>query len=246
MVVPYSDSVRSLALLGSDWLTWRTMIEQADELYRQRGEVGLVEESLALLSGVRSHPFKYAIEWRLSRAYFFLGQESASVAVTKDHHLKGIEAGERAVSSESKRVEGHFWLGVNLGLAAANNRSFGSARFALRAMTQLKTAIAIDETYHGAGPLRVLARLGQRLPWWLGGDKEQSVRNYERAIALAPTNTVSRIYYAELLADFGQLDRAREQLEFVIATPLDPEWIFENKRDKRLAEELLEKLKRLG
>lgn len=222
----------------------KDVIQRADELYRQREAVGAVQESLALLNELRSEAPGFEIEWRLSRAYFFLGQESENVAAAKEHHWHGIRAGELAVFGSDDRVEGHFWLGVNLGLAAALSGAFDALRLVFRARRQLKTAVEIDEAYHDAGPLRVLARLGHRSPRWLAGGKKESQINYERATAIAPSNTVNRIYYAELLLDIGDKGRAQEQLEYLIAGPTDPEWIFENTRDKQLAESLLRKLAR--
>lgn len=222
----------------------KNLIERADELYRHRGVVGPVKESLGLLNEASSNPPAFEIEWRLSRACFFLGQESESVTAAKTHHLNGIDAGARAVSGSDERVEGHFWLGVNLGLAAALSRSVTALRLVLRARAELKKAVAIDETYHGAGPLRVLARLGHQAPSWLAGGKRESRANYERAIAIAPANTVTRVYFAELLLDLGDATRAREQLELLLALPLDPEWAFEGERDKQLAEGMLNEIEK--
>jgi hypothetical protein len=109
-------------------------------------------------------------------------------------------------------------------------------------MRELRQAIQFDSSYHGAGPLRVLARLQHNLPHLLGGGFSRARANYEAAIRLAPENTVTRIYFAELLLESGERDLAREQLEFVLNVSIDPGWAFENERDKRIAKEMLRKL----
>jgi len=132
-------------------------------------------------------------------------------------------------------------LGVNLSLAAQRNRPVRAIANAKRAMRELRQAIRIDSSYHGAGPLRVLARLQHKLPRLLGGNSGKARANYTAALQLAPENTVSRVYFAELLLDSGQRDLAREQLEFVMNVPVDLVWAFEIERDQRVAKDMLAK-----
>jgi len=85
----------------------------------------------------------------------------------------------------------------------------------------------------------VLARLQHKLPRLLGGGSDRARTNYEAAIKLAPENTVTRIYFAELLLESDEKDLAREQLEFVLNVSADPGWAFEIERDQRIAKEML-------
>ena len=96
------------------------IIRLADELYANRKKEQRVRDSVAILmSGVA---MDYEIEWRLGRAFFFLGQESTDKVSSLNEHIDGITFCERAVSAEPNRVEGHFWLGVNLALRASKER----------------------------------------------------------------------------------------------------------------------------
>jgi hypothetical protein len=216
------------------------IIKLADELYANRKKEQRVRDSVAILmSGVA---MDYEIEWRLGRAFFFLGQESTDKVSSLNEHIDGITFSERAVSAEPNRVEGHFWLGVNLALRASKERWAVALVHALRAQRELKTAIRIDSSYHAAGPIRVLGRLRHKLPVWLGGGVARARACYESAINVAPQNTVTRIYFAELLIDLGEQELARRHLEFVLHVSEDPEWLFEIDRDKQLARELLAKV----
>jgi hypothetical protein len=143
---------------------------------------------------------------------------------------------------QAELVEGHFWLGVNLALLARLELPTKAVAQILEAKRALLRAIAIDASYHAAGSLRVLARLQHHLPRVLGGGVAQARANFERAIDIAPANTVTRIYFAELLLKIGEIDRARSELEVVLAAPPDPDWAFEIQRDQRLAEEMMKKL----
>lgn len=112
-------------------------------------------------------------------------------------------------------------------------------------MRELQLAIQIDSSYHGAGPLRVLARLQHKLPRLLGGGCGRAYTNYKAAVSFAPENTVTRIYFAELLLESGERELGRKQLEFVLNVSADPVWAFEIERDKRIAMEMLARLQTL-
>lgn len=227
------------------------ILDRADREYAARGANQNLRPSIEHLRRVLAESKSYGAGWRLSRALFFLGQETEAAArlaagkdrgsrpAARDLHLAGARAGRRARRWQSERVEGHFWTGVNLALLAALEPGFKAAIHARQANRALQLAVEIDAAYHAAGPLRVLARLQHKLPRWLGGDKRQARENFERAIGLAPGNTVTRIYFAQLLLELGETPRARTELESVVSAAFDPDWEFEIKRDQRLAEAML-------
>ena len=218
----------------------QAVITQADELYSERQRIENVHASVEILES--SGKDEYEILWRLGRALFFLGQEAADENSAHSSHCRGIIACEEAVATEPSRVEGHFWLAVNLALAAQGLRRLRALRNARRAMRELQLSIQIDSSYNDAGPLRVLARLQHKLPRVLGGGLVRARINYKAAINLAPENTVTRIYFAELLLESGEQNLAREQLELVLNVSAHAGWVFEIERDQRIAKEMMAKL----
>jgi TRAP transporter T-component len=218
------------------------VIGRADELYRKRARPGAVRESVMILSGARGGNERYEVQWRLARSLFFLGQETAESAARGQLHAAGIGAGERAVALNAERVEGHFWVGVNLALFAENNGGLRGLRALRWARSELKLAIQINEAYHDAGPLRVLGRLAHKSPRLLGGSLRQSEKYYTRALEVAPTNTVTLLYAAELALDRKQLPRAEWLLGLIQSLPNDPDWEYENRRDRELARDLLKRM----
>jgi hypothetical protein len=215
------------------------IIERADKLYSCRTDMDCVIECVRLLKSVEIGEFEIA--WRLGRAWFFLGQEAMDRSDRRKNYQLGIEASERAVSFRDERVEGHFWHGVNLALLAAEANVITAAGLALRAKRALLRAVAIDAGFHGAGPLRVLAKLEQKMPKVLGGGVKRSRAHFDQAIQISTGNTVTRIYYAELLLGIGEHAAAKRQLEAVLNSPDDAFWQFEIDRDKRLARAMLER-----
>ncbi|HKS26377.1 MAG TPA: TRAP transporter TatT component family protein [Pyrinomonadaceae bacterium] len=210
----------------------------ADGLYMEREETESVRRSLEIL---REAPDDYEALWRLGRAHFFLGQEAGTRDEARSHYTAGVRAGRSAVRVSQDRVEGHFWLGVNLALLAQLRKPLGAIRAALEARRELKRAVSIDAGFHGAGPLRVLARLESKLPLILGGGRARARSHFEEALRLAPSNTVTRIYFAELLLECGEHERARAELEALLAIPFDAAWAFEIRRDRERAGQMLEK-----
>jgi len=60
------------------------IIAESDRLYVDRQNIANVSESVALL--IRAEADSFAVAWRLSRAHFFLGQESHSPKAVKGFH----------------------------------------------------------------------------------------------------------------------------------------------------------------
>ena len=217
-------------------------VSRADELYEQRARPEAVRESVMVLSGARGGVNLFQVQWRLARAMFFLGQQADSPSEKRQLYSSAADAGARAIALNPERVEGHFWAGVNLALYAENARAPRGVRAILRARSELERAVAISESYHDAGPLRVLARLEHKVPRLLGGNRKKSRAYFDRALAIA-RNSVTLLYAAELALDEGEQERAARLLEEIIALPSDPEWQFENSRDREIARSLLARLR---
>jgi len=218
------------------------IVGRADELYRGRMQAGLVRESVMVLSGAFGGRDRYEVQWRLSRAMFFLGQEAKAGKDRAQLHRSGVEAGQRAIELSAGRVEGHFWAGVNLALLAESKRGLQGARALLWSRSELRLATELSPGYHDAGPLRSLGRLEHKSPRLLGGSRKLSRSLFDRALEIAPDNSVTLLYAAELAIDTQELDRAKRLMERIVELPIDREWEYENRRDKEIARRLLDSL----
>lgn len=214
---------------------------RADTLYGAREQVENVRASVELLEAAAGRE-TFETAWRLGRALFFLGQEEKEKSQAGALHRRGAQVCMRAARAEPRRVEGHFWLGVNLALQAQTTNPLMGLWLALRAKRSLERAVSINPAYHAAGPLRVLGRLSHKLPRLCGGGRGRAQAAFERALELAPTNTVTRLYFAEMLIEARDYERARSELETVLHGPLDAAWAFETVRDRSRAREMLQRL----
>ncbi|HEX8138942.1 MAG TPA: TRAP transporter TatT component family protein [Pyrinomonadaceae bacterium] len=215
---------------------------RADALYGAREQLENVRASVELLEAAAEQE-SFEIDWRLGRALFFLGQEERDKARARALHARGAAGCMRAARAEASRVEGHFWLGVNLALQAQTTNKLSGLLLALRARRALRRAVSLDPAYHDAGPLRVLARLHHKLPRLFGGGYGRAQAAFERAIELAPSNTVTRLFFAEMLLEAGDYARARSELEAILSASAATAWAFETARDRRRAAELLGRLR---
>lgn len=218
------------------------VVGRADELYHHRATPGSVRESVMVLSGAHGGSDRYEVQWRLARALFFLGQQADSRASARQLYAAGIDAGQRAIGLNPERVEGHFWVGVNLALFAGSGLSLRALRALGWARTELERAAQISESYHDAGPLRVLGRLSHKTPRLLGGSVKRGRRLLDRALEIAPSNSVTLMYAAEVALDSGNVDRVTFLLNKILQLPVDEDWEFENKRDRELARSMLDRL----
>ena len=218
------------------------VVSRTDELYRLRATPDAVKESVSLLAGVVEGSTRFELQWRLARALFFLGQEASGAGAKRQLHSAGVGAGERAVALNRERVEGHFWLGVNLALFAESAGGIKAILALIGARAELKRAAGIAESYHGAGPLRVLARIAHKAPRLLGGSPKRSRQFFDRALQIAPLNSVTLIYAAEQAIDCSDRDRAVNLLGQIIDSDLDADWEYENRRDRRIAEAMLKEI----
>lgn len=214
---------------------------RTDALYDAREELENVRASVRLLQEADCAG-EYEALWRLGRALFFLGQEEESSVEMRSIHARAVAVCEHAALGEPARVEGHFWLGVNLALLARLENPLNAIRHALKAKRSLTRAVRLDAAYHGAGPLRVLARLQNKLPRIIGGGHARARVNFERAIQLAPANTVTHLYFAEMLLELGERERARAELEALLNASPDARWAFESARDRQIARTLLDEM----
>ena len=217
--------------------TAQEAVRHADALYDAREQDENIRASLEVLRPFIAHDYDAA--WRAARALFFLGQEATAQATARDHHARAAAMCARATRLCPARVEAHFWHGVNLALLAQLSNTFRALPLALRARRALLRAARIDPAYHAAGPLRVVARLEAKLPRWLGGGHARAHAHFEQALRLAPHNTVTRLYFAEMLFAAGDHAGAHDQLRRLLAAPPDPAWNFETTRDRRRARQML-------
>lgn len=186
----------------------------AKHLMAERNVVNLYEKQLTRegLSSLRTLS-------NLARSFYILG-ELEQTDVKKRCFEKGCFYAEILLREYPRRVEGHYWLALNLcGLCGF----LGAGRALLSVpniVEHLEVAVSLDQAYDQAGPLRVLGRIRFKAPNWplSEGDPIRAVQLLRRAAEIAPDNSTNHLYLAEALLEQGHRNEACLEMEKTISS----------------------------
>ncbi len=145
---------------------------------------------------------------------------------SEDYYQKGRSYAEVLCREQPGRVEGHYWLALNV----AGLCEVGSAGTALRSLPgiveQLEIALTIDERYDQAGAHRVLGRICCEAPCWplSEGDLDKSLQHLRTAVKIAPDNSTNHLYLALTLMQFSEYEEACLELKRTLAARCHSVW----------------------
>ena len=136
----------------------------------------------------------------LSRTCFVLGQ-MAPKPQSMEYYRQGQSYAETLIREEPNRVEGHYWLAMNLCGQADEGGKLLGRKLLPRILEELQRALALDETYDQAGAHRVLGRIYYEAPGWplSVGDLQKSLHHLKAAVRLAPATSTNHLYLAQTL-----------------------------------------------
>ena len=153
----------------------------------------------------------------LPRLCFILGEFERKVEGRKAFE-KGRHYAELLCRREPARVEGHYWLALNLCGIAETSRPRVALSLLPVIISELELALDLDETYDQAGAHRVIGRIYSEAPGWplSVGDLDKSLYHLRRAVEIAPENSTNHLYLAETLIQLGMDEEAQRELEQVL------------------------------
>ena len=167
----------------------------------------------------------FEVAWRLARMVyytgFFIDPSTTSNDLKMEIFKYGYEAAEKAIKLDPKRVEGHYWYGVNYGGYGLSKGIMAALSGAEGMRASLDEAVKIDPKYHYAGPLRVRGRLFFKLPgsFISFGDNKKAFADLKKAAELAPESKLNYIYMSEVQAKLEGKAEAVKSLEKAKALP---------------------------
>ncbi len=219
----------------------RTLAQQGDDLYAQRGDLAKAKEALtkyqaALAAGEDA----YGVNWRLSRVKYWIGDHTADKTAKKQIFQQGIEHAKKAIELGPDRVEGHFWLGVCYGV-------YGEAKGVLKSLAlvkpikaEMRRVLEIDPAYDKGGADRILGRVYHEVPGIAGGSEKKSLEHLLKAVEYGPRVGLNLLYLADTYISLGQNDKARQTLEFILTMEPEPELLPETAEEREQARRKLE------
>lgn len=216
-------------------------LDDFDIWWRQRGDENALSQMRAHLDGAlcdkASRDIEYSMRWRLARLFHFRAmQNEDDEKVAHQLFAEAQMQARRAVSLDEDDAAGHFWLGVSLPEAARTRSKIAVLRVLPRARRHLKIAAQLNGSFHFAGAWRVLARIEALSPL---GSKHRALDFFHRALEIAPYNSTTQLYLAELLLKTKQRDEAQKILREIVSQAVDIGWQWEQARDKMVAARLL-------
>jgi tetratricopeptide (TPR) repeat protein len=174
---------------------------------------------------------------RLGHTCFLLGQ-LAPDSQRMGYYQKGQSYAETLIREDPNRVEGHYWLALNLcGQAEVGSKLLGY-RLLPRILEELKRAIALNAAYDQAGAHRVLGRIYYGAPGWplSVGDMQKSRQHLQAAVHLSPATSTNHLYLAQTLLRLQEAGRARQELEQVLKSTraaVSPQDLEEDRQEAR-------------
>jgi hypothetical protein len=227
------------ALLVSGRPAGQRINPNADDLYRLREEPTRAQQAAEIWASHASTDFEAA--WKLARAAYWIGTRGPEPG-RRAALERGGSAGASAIRLRGDRPEGHFWLAANMG-ALAEASIIQGLRYRTRIKEELERVLAIDPAWQDGAADAALGEWYARVPRWLGGDRIKAESHLRAALKYDPNGRLALSGLAELLLADGRRKEAQVLLERVLAAPLDPEWLPE---DREFREKAAARLKTLG
>ncbi|MDH4196021.1 MAG: TRAP transporter TatT component family protein [Candidatus Aminicenantes bacterium] len=220
----------------------KTLIQQGDELYEARADLSKAQEALGKYrEAYVTKEDAYGASWRIARAHYWIGDHTPDKAEKKRIFEQGIYYAKKAVEFAPDKPEGHYWLGICYGV-------YGEAKGVLKSLSLVKPikaamnkVLELDPAYDDGGPDRVLGRVYHELPGFAGGSKKKSLEHLLRSKELGPRVGLTRIYLADTYLSLDEVEKAREELEFVLAMEPDAGLAAETAEEKEMARKRLER-----
>jgi tetratricopeptide (TPR) repeat protein len=219
----------------------KTLVPQGDELYDQRGDLAKAKQALAKYQeALAAGEDAYSTSWRLARVHYWIGDHTDDKAAKKRIFQQGIDHARKAIELAPEKVEGHFWLGVCYGV-------YGEAKGVLKSLAlvkpikeEMRRVLEIEPAYDRGGADRVLGRVFHEVPGFAGGSEKKSLEHLLKAVEYGPRVGLNLLYLADTYISLGQIEKARETLEYILTMEPEPDLIPETEEERVQARQRLE------
>jgi tetratricopeptide (TPR) repeat protein len=223
-----------------------------DALYRNRANLASARDAAAAWEmRLAANPQDFESAWKLARASYWLGGHGdrgvpadASAKAARAALERGVAAGQTAARLQPNRPEGHFWTAANMGALAESYGLRQGIKYRGAIKSELEAVLRIDPSFQDGSADRALGRWYFKVPSLFGGSKAKSEEHLRKSLTYNADSTASHFFLAETLFELKRDHDAVEELNKVIAAPLDPEWLPEDREFKEQAERRLRAVSR--
>ncbi len=178
-------------------------LTDSDKQYQQAKtyeELEKVAKNIRTL--LQAKPNQPEWEWRLARSHYSLAKHTDSENLKYHHFTQCIERSSRSLVTQPDSAIGYFYRALCRGKQGEMEGIWASLEVIEPFEMDMKQALQLDPSIQHGGPLRALGNFYLELPFFLGGNLDQSVYYLEEAVRLAPDFAenhwgLARAYYAQ-------------------------------------------------
>jgi tetratricopeptide (TPR) repeat protein len=219
------------------------LIAYAEEEHKKEQTSSSENIVIAVDRGLVKEPRNYELLWRGARACAWLTEEFTDNERRASYAQKGVDYARRAVEADAKRVEAHYYLGINLG-QSARTKTVGAYMMVPKVVNAGKAAMGIDERFDYGGPPRLIGTVYAKAPPWPAsiGDIDEGIQYLTRAVQIAPDYPQNHLFYGDALVTDKKLDEAEKEYKLVLEACNLPQWSLRAERWRRDANAGLKKI----
>ena len=222
------------------------LTRRGDDLFARRGTPGHAESAiLTYQKALAIDPDRSEPYWKIARAFFWIGMHKDG-RDAESAYKEAIEYAKLCVQANERDPGCHFWLGASFGKYGQVRGIFQSLYLVPFVRREMETVIHLDRAFDKGGADLALGRMlymiPESLPGEVHGDKRKAVEHLRKAAELAPHNVLARLWLGEALADTGDKDGAKRELQAALDAQVPDNPVPEEQGAKAEAASLLNKL----
>jgi tetratricopeptide (TPR) repeat protein len=217
----------------------RVQADDPDALYKRRDQIASAQRAEQIWTErLAKDPKDFEAAWKLARGRYWLGTHAPEKS-RKAYLESGIAAGRAASAAAPNKPDGHFWLAANMGALAESFGMRQGLKYRGEIKDELETVLRLDPGFQMGSADRALGRWYFKVPGMFGGSNKKSELHLRKSLTYDPNNAASLFFLAETLIDEGKKDDAREILQRLAVTPINPDWAPEDREFKQKGAALL-------
>ena len=190
------------------------LLQTLDSLHLRRDDPSAQQAFRAALAGAApAEREDFEVLWRAARFEVWLGDVATEPERKRAQGTAAAELARRALALQPRRVEGHYYAALGIGLYCQGTGVIKILREGKdKAFTEeLDKALAADPFFDRGGPLLAKGRYHFELPWPMR-DLKKSIEHYRRILARFPYRPRARLFLAESLLKDGRAREAAAEL----------------------------------